>query len=1693
MTEFDVPWQQPETEPAPITELFDESPFEITQFGAHEATEFSGQPAEFGVNDEALLPGACAQKVKALRVAVVGGGFAGLMAARTLCRQGAQATLFEARAEVGGRVLSDYGRFSRGRITEFGAELVGSIHTRWCQLAIEYGLALISRMNTELYRGQQLNVKLALDRPLTMDEIRSVDTDTEKVQRQIAALASGIGDPSQPWGRDNISDVDKKTYDNMSVAAALQNKFGVQRGGRVWKNFELLLANNNVAPLDSLNFLGLLCLVRGGQFGTIAQGPDRLMGYWNELEIYRCADGCQRLALKIKGEIAGRRHHPSGHQCEILVHRAVTDINLRKDGGIDVVSRKVSGHELVGAPIRGVYDYLILAIPPSVWGGVTIRPVHPKEPSQVGLMGMGDAIKFFSEVKTRFWIKDSAAPYGGALPLGQVWEGTDNQTQIGDQGIVLSVFAGGPTARQPESKFKSELTKLYRNYPPTARTHFANWPAEPFIKTGYASPGLGQVLTVGRLLTEPFKPFNGRLLFAGEHTQMGYFGYMEGALRSGERAAQQLLQHACDLPRGKPLPAPDTRLAEGPGDQIETDWEAEDFNAPEAFADDQHLVGEPTYGDHGETESSFAGPASVDEWPESEGVDEWSESEGVDEWSESEGGEGLVEPERLEAENQYPYPEFGPEADSFDEWLAAPVTSEDQVPGAAPKLPPAPYATMPLGVDFSDHQASCTRGRCTPLARSVFERLRRLGKVFAILKASQYQSEQTFPAHYQLAREVGLIRGAYHLFTEAAVEAQVRLFLGLVPRLAPGELPPSLDVEDPSSANMPLFRHYRYTHGGQGNAAGTTALLDALQQWLDRVEAALGRTPIIYTGAMWRDDLRSKRMSQYPLWTIPNRLPFGGWGSRADILQYAEDGERWLGQAKYREPGVGLPGVDYDSYNDTIYGLRGLADLGRVGVGLTPQGAIIAHSEVDRHIHLLREATPQAWTDADLMNGALPSSGGDPTLLAVGSAVAMYFRDDGGRVVEALQRAPSASWDVDDLSTVAGVTAMHDPRVLTVGSQRHVVFSGDDDDWHLLTRQATGGWTVSHLLSQARRSGFTSVPESSGQPVPYVVAGSPNPRIVGRAGPIGDLFELALGPNGWQATSLSGVVTGPTGSPPPATYSPAIYQTAAETFIVYRAVRGQLWHIARGARRATNLSDAATGSVAAVGHPTCFVHRGEPHILYRGVDRNIHDISLRAGSWGDHMLPCGVPAASDPTCTSDGSAALVAFRATNGMVRAARFDGSMWTCVDTVRSRPAGGGTRIESPGIPPRMAENAPADVPIMNFATPLDAPPSSEESEELPTSEEETSSKPLAHMAFKHILLESSTDPTGLTMVPGVVPATPAALTTPFYDAAVAGTTPDSTSGGLQEKLTNLLNGTPAYKKVGKNLAVALVDLSGANKFAPKYAGFNDLANFYGASVNKITGLLGVYQLLAEANELLRAQPTITDAAGLQSAFTTAWTQAGIQAPHHPLVAQILVVRPGSPPSAEIHPDLVARLDRISKGNQNGSTPIVLLKFPYIGSTLLAHGLYSPVNKGGLWTRKAYGAIKYRGQDFSLPNWSAKENPHPTSEVHNINAVSVVQFYTVAAQRRMIDGATSNAVLKHLQTGGCTTLIDVDALSASGQLATKCGIFPEGAAAQWVHNCVHFKETATLREFVVVILTKGGTWGIMKNLFKDLVALIP
>src|ERR1700692_1885126 len=78
-------------------------------------------------------------------VVIVGAGFAGLSAARTLTRQGKKVVVLEARDRVGGRVKAAN---IAGHLVDVGGMWVGPTQTRLLDLIKEYGLHLVPQFET---------------------------------------------------------------------------------------------------------------------------------------------------------------------------------------------------------------------------------------------------------------------------------------------------------------------------------------------------------------------------------------------------------------------------------------------------------------------------------------------------------------------------------------------------------------------------------------------------------------------------------------------------------------------------------------------------------------------------------------------------------------------------------------------------------------------------------------------------------------------------------------------------------------------------------------------------------------------------------------------------------------------------------------------------------------------------------------------------------------------------------------------------------------------------------------------------------------------------------------------------------------------------------------------------------------------------------------------------------------------------------------------------------------------------------------------------------------------------------------------------------------------------------------------------------------------------------------------------------
>jgi uncharacterized protein (TIGR03382 family) len=199
------------------------------------------------------------------------------------------------------------------------------------------------------------------------------------------------------------------------------------------------------------------------------------------------------------------------------------------------------------------------------------------------------------------------------------------------------------------------------------------------------------------------------------------------------------------------------------------------------------------------------------------------------------------------------------------------------------------------GIDVSKWQGSIDWGA---VASSGIE--------FAFIRISDGQNyiDQRFNENWAGAKNAGILRGAYQFFRPGQDPiAQADLFLDRMGNLNADDLNPVIDVED-TDGQPP------------------SVVADKVGKWIDRVEAATGRKPIIYTGKyFWQDSVRSDDFSDYPLWIAQ-------WGPLCPDLPDA-----WSHWAFFQTSATGrVPGisgdVDLDLFNGSYDDLLAFAGAG---------------------------------------------------------------------------------------------------------------------------------------------------------------------------------------------------------------------------------------------------------------------------------------------------------------------------------------------------------------------------------------------------------------------------------------------------------------------------------------------------------------------------------------------------------------------------------------------------------------------------------------------------------------------------------------------------------------------------------------------------------------------------------------------
>ncbi len=433
------------------------------------------------------------------RVVVVGAGFSGLAAALALTRAGAHVRVLEARDRVGGRVLTRW--LPDGTQLDLGAQWIGPTQDRMYALVAEHGLATFASAavgaSTLLWAGQR---RAAPPAP------------AGRVLGLLDEYAARL-DPAAPWRAPEAAQWDRTILGGWLRTTAGDPDTGDYLG-------RLLAGGLLATGADEISLLQLLFYLRSGG------GTAVLLGMAGGAQQDRIVGGPPALAERMASAL------PPG---TLRLAEPVRAIGQDADG---VTVRTDTGR------VDG--DAVVVALAPALAGRIRYDP--PLPPLRDGLtqrMPMGSALKVHAVYPEPFW-RDDGLSGVATSSAGPLTETVDNSTPTSACGVLTGFSYGADAATlratSPAGRRRRVLDAFAALVGPRARTPMEvveyDWSADPWTRgcfCGSLTPGTWS--TYGPRLRAGV----GRVYWAGTETATHWAGYLEGAVRAGERAAAEAL------------------------------------------------------------------------------------------------------------------------------------------------------------------------------------------------------------------------------------------------------------------------------------------------------------------------------------------------------------------------------------------------------------------------------------------------------------------------------------------------------------------------------------------------------------------------------------------------------------------------------------------------------------------------------------------------------------------------------------------------------------------------------------------------------------------------------------------------------------------------------------------------------------------------------------------------------------------------------------------------------------------------------------------------------------------------------------------------------------------------------------------------------------------------------------------------
>lgn len=440
-------------------------------------------------------------------VVVVGAGFAGLTAARRLQQEGRSVVVLEARDRVGGRTLNH--AFEDGTVVELGGQWLGPTQDRVLALAAELGVATFpSYDDGDHLLGVDGGSRRWQGETFGLDEEALVDV--AEAQAALEELAASVP-LDAPWEAPGADELDTST-----VGAWLAANMTTATGLRFWRT---LIPAIFSAEADQMSLLHFLFYIRSG--GMV----DMLVATAGGAQESRVAGGSQAIAQQLAADLG------AAVRLECPVHRVEQD-----DDGVVVVHE----HGSVRA------QHAIVALPPALAGRLRYRPALSGQRDQLTQqMPMGSVIKLQLRYDEPFWRADGLSGFVVSLddPVSVMF---DNSPQDLRSGVLLGFFEGRHATLASllgaDERRALALRAFAKHFGERALAPLEyveqDWTAEEFSRGCYGGRmGTGVWTRYAQALSAPA----GRIHWAGTETSDVWNGYMDGAVRSGERAAEEAL------------------------------------------------------------------------------------------------------------------------------------------------------------------------------------------------------------------------------------------------------------------------------------------------------------------------------------------------------------------------------------------------------------------------------------------------------------------------------------------------------------------------------------------------------------------------------------------------------------------------------------------------------------------------------------------------------------------------------------------------------------------------------------------------------------------------------------------------------------------------------------------------------------------------------------------------------------------------------------------------------------------------------------------------------------------------------------------------------------------------------------------------------------------------------------------------